>query len=58
MLPLLVLITVYVRKGVLRVHFERISCDDGTPLYSKENTVLRNPLHHSLKDHHEQVFFL
>jgi len=43
--------------AMLGVHCERISCDDDTSLYSKENTVLRNPLLHSLKDHHEQVFF-
>ena len=41
---------------MLGVHFERISCEDGTPHYSKENTVLRNPLHRSLEEHHEQVF--
>ena len=58
MLPSRVLKTVHVRKAVLGVHFERISCADDTPLYGKENTVLRNPVHLSLKDHREQVFFL
>jgi len=56
--PPLLLVTVHVRKAVLGVHFERISYDDDTPLYSKENPVPRNPSHPSLKEHHEQDFFL